>query len=173
LAESIVDEKHRVTLPKALRKSLGITSGTKLKAEQRGGEIIIRPAVPVGKPTEAIWGLASGIVQRNPKRQAREAIARRKIKEADRSRFVETNIFLHAMTAHPEFGHVAKRILGRIDSGDEAATSSSVIAEVCARLECHRRKPEVGTFFPERRRLVPEHTKSRDHIHRRTEGPGA
>jgi AbrB family looped-hinge helix DNA binding protein len=78
LAELTVDEKHRVTLPRALRKSLGITSGTKLEAEQRGGEIIIRPAVPVRNPTEAIWGLASGIVQRNPKRQAREAIARRK-----------------------------------------------------------------------------------------------
>ena len=78
MAELIVDEKHRVTLPKALRKSLGITSGTKLEAQQRGGEIIIRPAVPVRTPTEAIWGLASGIVQRNPKRQAREAIAKRK-----------------------------------------------------------------------------------------------
>jgi AbrB family looped-hinge helix DNA binding protein len=78
LAELIVDEKHRVTLPKTLRKSLGITSGMKLEAQQRGGEIIIRPAVPVRNPTEAMWGLASGIVQRNPKRQAREAIARRK-----------------------------------------------------------------------------------------------
>jgi len=78
LAELTVDEKHRVTLPKALRKSLGITSGTKLEAQQRGGEIIIRPAVPVRNPTEAIWGLTSGIMQRNPKRQAREAIARRK-----------------------------------------------------------------------------------------------
>lgn len=78
MAELTVDEKHRVTLPKALRKSLGITSGTKLEAQQRGGEIIIRPAVPVRNPTEAIWGLASGIMQRNPKRQAREAIARRK-----------------------------------------------------------------------------------------------
>jgi len=78
LAELIVDEKHRVTLPRALRKNLGITSGTKLEAQQRGGEIIIRPAVPIRNPTDAIWGLASGIVQRNPKNQAREAIAKRK-----------------------------------------------------------------------------------------------
>jgi AbrB family looped-hinge helix DNA binding protein len=78
LAELIVDEKHRVTLPRALRKNLGITSGTKLEAQQRGGEIIIRPAVPIRNPTDAIWGLASGIVQRNPKHQAREAIAKRK-----------------------------------------------------------------------------------------------
>lgn len=62
-------------------------------------------------------------------------------------RFVETNIFLYVMTAHPEFGHVAKRILGRIDSGEEATTSSLVIAEACAWLEYHKRKPEVGTFL--------------------------
>jgi len=62
-------------------------------------------------------------------------------------RFVETNIFLYVMTAHPEFGHVAKRILGRIDSGEEAATSSLVIAEVCAWLEYQKRKTEVGTFL--------------------------
>jgi AbrB family looped-hinge helix DNA binding protein len=76
--ELIVDEKHRVTLPKALRKSLGITSGTKLEAEERSGEIIIRPAVPVRNPTDSIWGLAPRIVQRNPKQHARQAIANRK-----------------------------------------------------------------------------------------------
>ena len=81
MAELIVDEKHRVTLPRALRKNLGITSGTKLEAQQRGGEIIIRPAVPIRNPTDTIWSLASGIVQRNPKHQAREAIAKRKSRE--------------------------------------------------------------------------------------------
>jgi len=78
LAQLIVDEKHRVTLPRELRRSLGITSGSKLEAEQRGGEIVIRPAVPVKNPTQAIWGLAPTIRVKNPKRQAREAVAKRK-----------------------------------------------------------------------------------------------
>jgi AbrB family looped-hinge helix DNA binding protein len=77
LAELTVDQKHRVTLPRELRKNLGITSGSKLEVERRGSEIIIRPAVPVKKPTEAIWGLARGVRERNPKRQARQAIAKR------------------------------------------------------------------------------------------------
>ena len=79
LGELIVDEKHRVTLPRELRKSLGITSGSKLEAEQRGREIVIRPAVPIERPTETIWGLALGRADRNPKRQARQAIARRRL----------------------------------------------------------------------------------------------
>ena len=78
MAELVVDEKHRVTLPRELRKSLGITSGSKLEAEQRGGEIVIRPVVPIKRPTEAMWGLARKAVDRNPKRRAREAIARRR-----------------------------------------------------------------------------------------------
>ena len=78
MAQLIVDRKHRVTLPAELRKSLGIASGSRLEVEQRGSEIVIRPAVPVKKPTEAIWGLVPTAISRNPKAQAREAIAKRK-----------------------------------------------------------------------------------------------
>jgi predicted nucleic acid-binding protein len=62
-------------------------------------------------------------------------------------RFVETNIFLYVITAHPEFGAVARRILERIGSGEEAATSSLVVAEVCAWLEYHKKKNDVSTFL--------------------------
>jgi predicted nucleic acid-binding protein len=62
-------------------------------------------------------------------------------------RFIETNIFLYVITAHPEFGPKARRILERIDSGEQAMTSSLVIAEVCAWLEYHKRKREVETFL--------------------------
>ena len=77
MAEVIVDERNRVTLPRELRRRLGIVSGSKLEVEQMGAEIVIRPAVPFKKPTESIWGLAKA-AGRNPKRQAREAIAKRK-----------------------------------------------------------------------------------------------
>lgn len=62
-------------------------------------------------------------------------------------RFVETNIFLYVITAHPQFGSVARRILDRIDSGEETATSTLVIAEVCAWLEYHKKKNEVSVFL--------------------------
>ena len=60
-------------------------------------------------------------------------------------RFIETNIFLYVITAHPEFGSIAKRILERIHSGEEAATSSLVIAEVCAWLEYRKKRSDVRT----------------------------
>jgi predicted nucleic acid-binding protein len=62
-------------------------------------------------------------------------------------RFIETNIFLYIITANPEFGPTAKRILDRVNSGEEAATSSLVIAEVCAWLEYHKKKTLVETFL--------------------------
>lgn len=62
-------------------------------------------------------------------------------------RFVETNIFLYVMESHAEFGPRAKRILGRIQSGEDAMTSSLVIAEVCAWLEFHKKKSEICTFL--------------------------
>jgi hypothetical protein len=47
-------------------------------SDRRGGGRIIRPGVRIKKPTETIWGLAPKALDRNPKRQARDAIARRK-----------------------------------------------------------------------------------------------
>jgi predicted nucleic acid-binding protein len=62
-------------------------------------------------------------------------------------RFVETNVFLYVITAHAEFGPIAKRILERINSGEEAVTSSLVIAETCAWLEYRKRKADVDIFL--------------------------
>jgi len=62
-------------------------------------------------------------------------------------RFVETDIFLYVITAHPAFGPVAKRILERIDSGEQAITSSLVIAETSAWLEYRKRKADVDIFL--------------------------
>ncbi len=78
MAELIVDEKRRITLPKELGGRLGITSGSRLEVEQRGGEIVLKPLVPIKKPTEALWGLARSRGQWSPKKEAREAMANRK-----------------------------------------------------------------------------------------------
>jgi AbrB family looped-hinge helix DNA binding protein len=78
MRELIVNKKRRATLPRELRKSIGIAPGSRLEAEQREGEIIIRPAVLNKKPTDAIWGLVTRAGERNPKSLARDAIAIRK-----------------------------------------------------------------------------------------------
>lgn len=62
-------------------------------------------------------------------------------------RFIETNVFLYVLTAHPAFGPIARSILTRIDSGEEAVTSSLVIAEVAAWLEYHKKQSEIGIFL--------------------------
>ena len=62
-------------------------------------------------------------------------------------RFVETNIFLYVITAHPDLGLTAKEILQRIELGERAMTSSLVVAEVCAWLEYHGMKDKIEAFF--------------------------
>jgi len=62
-------------------------------------------------------------------------------------RFVETNIFLYVITAHPDLGLTAKEILKRIELGEQAMTSSLVVAEVCAWLEYHGMKDKIDAFF--------------------------
>jgi AbrB family looped-hinge helix DNA binding protein len=78
MAELLVDEKHRVTLPRELRRHLGITAGSRLEVELSGAEIVIRKSVPVKNPTEKMWGLVPRVKEPNPKKQARRAIAMRK-----------------------------------------------------------------------------------------------
>ena len=50
-------------------------------------------------------------------------------------RFVDTNVFLYAMTGHSEFGEAAMRILYAIESGEAAVTSTLVLCEIAWVLE--------------------------------------
>ena len=76
--ELVVDRKHRVTIPRELRRHLAITAGSRLEAELSGVKIVIRKSVPVKNPTEKMWGLVPREKEANPKKQARRAIAMRK-----------------------------------------------------------------------------------------------
>ncbi len=78
MGELIVDEERRITLPKELTGRLGITSGSRLEVEQRGGEIVLKPLVSIKKPTEVLWGLVRSRGRVSPKKEAREAIANTK-----------------------------------------------------------------------------------------------
>lgn len=58
-------------------------------------------------------------------------------------RFVDTNVFIYVLTKDPGFFEVSKRILGRIEDGEEAVTSTVVVDEVCVFLEMHGRSREI------------------------------
>lgn len=58
-------------------------------------------------------------------------------------RFVDTNVFIYVLTEDPRFFEISKRILGRIEDGEEAVTSTLVVDEVCVFLEMHGRFREI------------------------------
>lgn len=57
----------------------------------------------------------------------------------ENKRFVDSNIFLYALQAHPQYGKTAKNILERIDTEENAVTSLINIGEVCWWLESHQK----------------------------------
>ena len=75
--EVTVDEKDRIVVPRPLREKLGIEPGTVLEVEYKHGGILVKPKVPFRQPTEALWGMAKTLVEENPKKTARKAIASR------------------------------------------------------------------------------------------------
>ena len=58
-------------------------------------------------------------------------------------RFVDANVFIYAVTAHPRFGGRAKRILKRIEGGEPAVTSTLVLCEVAWVLEAMGRQGDI------------------------------
>ncbi len=60
-------------------------------------------------------------------------------------RFVDTNIFIYVLTAHPTFGHTAKRILERLECGEEAVTSTLVMCEIAWVLEAMGKQGSIGS----------------------------
>lgn len=58
-------------------------------------------------------------------------------------RFVDTNVFIYAATAHPRFGETARRILESIEGGEAAITSTLVLCEVAWVLEAIGRQGDI------------------------------
>jgi predicted nucleic acid-binding protein len=58
-------------------------------------------------------------------------------------RFVDTNVFIYSVTGHPRFGEDARRILKRIEEGEEAVTSTLVLCEVSWVLEAMGRQGDI------------------------------
>ncbi len=63
------------------------------------------------------------------------------------NRFVDTNVFIYALTAHPRFGKTAKNILERIEKGESAITSTLVLCEVAWVLEAMGRQGDIKPTF--------------------------
>ena len=59
------------------------------------------------------------------------------------NRFVDTNVFIYAITGHPRFGEIAKAILDRIEAGEAAVTSTLVLCEVAWVLEAMGRQGDI------------------------------
>ncbi len=59
------------------------------------------------------------------------------------TRFVDTNIFIYTLTAHPHFGQTSKNILERIEKGEAAMTSTLVLCEVAWVLEAMGRQGDI------------------------------
>jgi predicted nucleic acid-binding protein len=59
------------------------------------------------------------------------------------TRFVDTNVFIYALTAHPQFGQTAKNILERIEKGEAVITSTLVLCEVAWVLEAMGRQGDI------------------------------
>ena len=59
-------------------------------------------------------------------------------------RFIDTNIFIYALTAHPQFGKTAKNILERIQNGESAITSTLVLCEVAWVLEAMGKQGDIN-----------------------------
>jgi len=58
-------------------------------------------------------------------------------------RFIDTNIFIYALTAHPLYGEVARRILERVEGGEQVVTSTLVLCEVSLVLEAMGRQSMI------------------------------
>jgi predicted nucleic acid-binding protein len=62
-------------------------------------------------------------------------------------RFVDSNVFVYHLAKDPRHGKVATAILKRIEEGEEAATSTLVIAQVCGYLKWKRRSDAIPAFL--------------------------
>lgn len=59
------------------------------------------------------------------------------------TRFIDTNVFIYTITAHPHFGSIARSILERVEKGEGAATSTLVLCEVAWVLEAMGRQGDI------------------------------
>ncbi len=61
--------------------------------------------------------------------------------------FVDSNIFAYHLAADPVYGKTARKIIERIENGEESYTSTLVIAQVCSYLKWKKRQDAIPLFL--------------------------
>ncbi|MEM3011399.1 MAG: type II toxin-antitoxin system VapC family toxin [Candidatus Bathyarchaeia archaeon] len=62
-------------------------------------------------------------------------------------RFVDSNVFVYHLAADPVYGQKAKNIIEKIEAGEESATSTLAIAQVCSYLKWKRNENITPIFL--------------------------
>lgn len=62
-------------------------------------------------------------------------------------KFIDSNIFVYSLAADPLYGDTAKRILSRIEQGEEVTTSTHVINQVFAYLRWKKKASSIPVFL--------------------------
>jgi len=62
-------------------------------------------------------------------------------------RFVDSNVFVYHMAGDPHHGEIASKIIERIEEGEETATSTLVISQVCSYLKWRKRSDVIPKFL--------------------------
>lgn len=62
-------------------------------------------------------------------------------------RFVDSNVFAYHLSADPRYGRRSRAILAAIEKGEETATSTLVITQVCSYLKWKKRETTVPLFL--------------------------
>jgi predicted nucleic acid-binding protein len=61
--------------------------------------------------------------------------------------FVDSNVFVYHLAADPDYGKTARKLIERIENGEESYTSTLVIAQVCSYLKWKRREDVIPLFL--------------------------
>ncbi len=62
-------------------------------------------------------------------------------------RFLDSNVFMYHLTADATYGQKARTIIEKIESGENAATSTLVIAQVCSYLKWKKKENVIPLFL--------------------------
>jgi predicted nucleic acid-binding protein len=73
-------------------------------------------------------------------------------------KFIDSNVFVYHLADDPDYGERVSKILSRIEMGEEAATSTLVITQVCSYLKWKRYHNAIPKFL-EMLRSMPTLTK--------------
>ena len=62
-------------------------------------------------------------------------------------KFIDANVFVYHMADDPMYGGVATKIIERVEGGEETATSTLVISQVCGYLKWRGRHDVIPDFL--------------------------